>query len=140
MRERKALVIEIGVGILLIGIGIVTHFDYYSSMIFSAGVGLSVGGIVQMIRIAYWQSPKHLAEYEEKKRDAYIDSVDERRQYMRAKAGQIVCQTMMLVLFLLAWALAVFRAEAWVIRMICLLFVLQWVIWGIAIRVLEKRM
>lgn len=140
MREKKRLVIEIIVGIALIGIGIVIQIDYYSNMIFAMGFGLSFSAMVQMVRIIYWQRPIHQIEYERKKKEAYINKVDERKQSIRAKAGQIVCQIMTFFLLFLSFLLALFRVEAWIIGMIYLLFILQWVLGVVVFRILEKRM
>ena len=140
MKEKKPFVIEILVGIGLVCVSFFVKADYYSTMIFSMGVGLMAASIVQIIRITYWQNPKRYAEYEAKKKEAHINSVDERKQYLRMKAGHVTYQIMTFSLLILSLILALVRVEVWIIAMIFLLFVLQWLVGVIVFRILEKRM
>lgn len=140
MKEKKPFVIDILVGIVLVCVGFFVKVDYYSTMIFSMGVGLMVAAIVQIIRITYWQNPKRYTEYEAKKREAYINNVDERKQYLRMKAGHVTYQIMTFSLLILSLILALVRVEVWIIAMIFLLFILQWLVGVIAFHMLEKRM
>ena len=140
MKEKKPFVIEILVGIGLVCVSFFVKADYYSTMIFSMGVGIMAASIVQIIRITYWQNPKRYAEYEAKKKEAHINSVDERKQYLRMKAGHVTYQIMTFSLFILSLILALVRVEVWIIAMIFLLFVLQWLVGVIVFHMLEKRM
>lgn len=140
MKEKKPFVIEILVGIGLVCVSFFVKADYYSTMIFSMGVGIMVASIVQIFRITYWQNPKRYAEYEAKKKEAHINSVDERKQYLRMKAGHVTYQIMTFSLLILSLILALVRVEVWIIAMIFLLFVLQWLVGVIVFRILEKRM
>lgn len=140
MKEKKPFVIEILVGIGLVCVSFFVKADYYSTMIFSMGVGIMAASIVQIIRITYWQNPKRYAEYEVKKREAHINSVDERKQYLRMKAGHVTYQIMTFSLLILSLILALIRAEVWITAMIFLLFVFQWLVGVIVFRILEKRM
>ena len=140
MKDKKPFVIQFAVGVILIGGGLLTPFDYYSTMLFAMGCGLASGSIVQIVRMLYWQNPKRQAEYEEKKQEAHINSVDERNQLLRMKAGYAAYQVMTILLLLVAFVLALFRAEAWVIGMIFSLFIFQWGVGTVAYRILEKRM
>lgn len=140
MKEKKPFVIEILVGIGLVCVSFFVKADYYSTMIFSMGVGIMAASIVQIIRITYWQNPKRYAEYEVKKREAHINSVDERKQYLRMKAGHVTYQIMTFSLLILSLILALVRVEVWIIAMIFLLFVLQWLVGVIVFHMLEKRM
>ena len=140
MKDKKIFMIEAVVGILLICAGLLIRFEYYSNLIFVMGFGISFSSFVQLLRIIYWQKPKRAGEYEAKKQEAYINAVDERKQYLRMQAGYITYQIMTLVLLGLSFVLALFRTSAWVIGMLFLLFVSCWII-GIAVyRALEKRM
>lgn len=56
------------------------------------------------------------------------------------KAGHVAYQIMTIFLLLIAFILALFRAEAWVIGMIFSLFIFQWVVGTVVYRILEKRM
>ena len=140
MKEKKPFVIEILVGIGLVCVSFFVKADYYSTMIFSMGVGIMAASIVQIIRITYWQNPKRYAEYEAKKKEAHINSVDERKQYLRMKAGHVTYQIMTFSLLILSLILALIRVEVWIIAMIFLLFVLQWLVGVIVFHMLEKRM
>ena len=102
MKEKKPFVIEILVGIGLVCVSFFVKADYYSTMIFSMGVGIMAASIVQIIRITYWQNPKRYAEYEAKKKEAHINSVDERKQYLRMKAGHVTYQIMTFSLLILS--------------------------------------
>lgn len=140
MKEKKPFVIEILVGIGLVCVSFFVKADYYSTMIFSMGVGIMAASIVQIFRITYWQNPKRYAEYEAKKKEAHINSVDERKQYLRMKAGHVTYQIMTFSLLILSLILALIRAEVWITAMIFLLFVLQWLVGVIVFHMLEKRM
>ncbi|EOS48025.1 hypothetical protein C810_01111 [Lachnospiraceae bacterium A2] len=140
MKEKKPFVIEILEGIGLVCVSFFVKADYYSTMIFSMGVGIMAASIVQIIRITYWQNPKRYAEYEAKKKEAHINSVDERKQYLRMKAGHVTYQIMTFSLLILSLILALVRVEVWIIAMIFLLFVLQWLVGVIVFHMLEKRM
>ena len=140
MKEKKPFVIEILEGIGLVCVSFFVKADYYSTMIFSMGVGIMATSIVQIIRITYWQNPKRYAEYEAKKKEAHINSVDERKQYLRMKAGHVTYQIMTFSLLILSLILALVRVEVWIIAMIFLLFVLQWLVGVIVFHMLEKRM
>ena len=140
MKEKKPFIIEILVGIGLVCVSFFVKADYYSTMIFSMGVGIMAASIVQIIRITYWQNPKRYAEYEAKKKEAHINSVDERKQYLRMKAGHVTYQIMTFSLLILSLILALVRVEVWIIAMIFLLFVLQWLVGVIVFHMLEKRM
>lgn len=140
MKEKKPFVIDILVGIGLVCVSFFVKADYYSTMIFSMGVGIMAASIVQIIRITYWQNPKRYAEYEAKKKEAHINSVDERKQYLRIKAGHVTYQIMTFSLLILSLILALVRVEVWIIALIFLLFVLQWLVGVIVFHMLEKRM
>lgn len=140
MKEAKPFIIEILVGIGLVCAGFFIKTDYYSTVIFSMGVGIMVASIVQIIRITYWKNPKRYAEYEAKKKEAHINSIDERKQYLRMKAGHVTYQIMTFSLLILSLILTLIRVEAWIRAMIFLLFVLQWLVGVIVFRILEKRM
>lgn len=140
MNDKKPFLIQLAIGVVLIGGGAVLQIDYYSALLCAIGGGLALSSIVHMVRTAYWQNPKRQDLYERKQREAHIDSVDERKQYLRMKAGHITCQIMAVSLPLTGFALTLFRAEPWVTGMIFLLFVFQWVTGTAVYRMLEKRM
>ena len=140
MKDKKAFLIQLIIGVILISGGSILQVDYYSNMICAIGGGLVLSAIVHTARIVYWQNPKRQDIYERKKQEAHIDSIDERKQYLRMKAGQVTYQIMTFSLLLIGFVLALFRVEAWVIGMIFSLFIFQWVIGTTVYRILEKRM
>ena len=140
MGSLKPLIVEFVIGIILLGTSFFIKSDYYSTMIFSMGIGLTAGAAAQIIRIIYWKNPKRQDAYEAKKQEAHINRIDERKQYLRMKAGHITYQIMTFLLLLLAFILSVFKAEAWIIVMIFLLFLFQWLVGFITYRILGKKM
>lgn len=140
MKELKPYLIDFAAGILLAGIGLTTHFAYYSTLILATGAGLVWAGIVSALRTLYWKNPKRRKEYEARKEEARINSIDERKQFLRMKSGYITYQVTSVSLLLLAWVLALFHTDSWIIGMVFLLFIFQWAVGAIAFRVLEKRM
>ncbi len=140
MKSKKPFLIDIFLGIVFFASSFFLKDEYYSAMLLAGGVGLVAASLVSILRMSYWESPKHREEYELRKREAHINSVDERKQYLRMKSGHISYQLMCLVLFVLAFALALFKAPAWVIAMVFLLSVGQYLL-GIAVfHWLEKRL
>ena len=139
MKNKKPFVIKILISAILIGVSFLVKNSYYSTMIFSMGIGFMAAPAVQLIRIIYWENPKRNKEYEAKKQEAHINRVDERKQYLRMKAGHVTYQIMTFSLLILSLILAFIRVEAWVTAMIFLLFIFQWAIGIIVFRVLEKK-
>ena len=140
MKERMPFIIDIAIGVVLIAVGLVMRVDYYDTMVLSAGFGLVLAGLVHLLRVIYWQAPQRQEEYLARRQEAHINAVDERKQFLRMKAGHIAYQIMLVVLFVVALVLALARAEAWVILLVFLLTVFQWAIGVVIFRVLEKRM
>ena len=124
----KAYVTTWILGVIFLGMGLVIPSDYYSDFFFFMGVGILSNAIVQIFRRIYWKHPKRQEKYEAKKKEAYIDSIDERKQYLRMKSSHVTYQIMTFGLIILALVLTFFRAETWVILMIFLLFILNWTI------------
>lgn len=140
MKERMPFIIDIAIGVMLIAVGLVMQVDYYDTMVLSAGFGLVSAGLVHLLRVIYWQAPQRQEEYLARRQEAHINAVDERKQFLRMKAGHIAYQIMLVVLFVVALVLALARAEAWVILLVFLLTVFQWGIGVVVFRILEKRM
>ena len=65
--------------------------------------------------------------------------IDERKQYIRAKSGQIAYQIMTFVLLSISFILAVFQAEPWIIAMLFGLFIFQYIIGIVVFKRLEKQ-
>ena len=140
MKSKWPYFTDILLGIALFATSFFIKDEYYSAILLAGGIGLAAASLVNMLRISYWKSPKRREKYELRKLEAHINSVDERKQYLRMKSGHISYQLMCLVLFVLAFALALFKAPAWVIAMVFLLSVGQYLL-GIAVfHWLEKRL
>ena len=120
MKERMPFIIDIAIGVVLIAVGLVMRVDYYDTMVLSAGFGLVSAGLVHLLRVIYWQAPQRQEEYLARRQEAHINAVDERKQFLRMKAGHIAYQIMLVVLFVVALVLALARAEAWVILLVFL--------------------
>lgn len=140
MKNQTPFIIELLLGISLLCASIFVKSSYYSTILSSMGIGIMVASALQLVRIIYWKNPKRKQAYEEKKQQAHIDCVDERKQFLRMKSGQITCYVMTFLLLILAFVLALFQAEAWVIGMLFSLFLFQFLFGAIVLRILEKRM
>ncbi|MGO5114757.1 hypothetical protein ACTQ33_06960 [Candidatus Avoscillospira sp. LCP25S3_F1] len=140
MKNKKLFLLEGLAGILLIAVSFFVKSDYYSTMVFSMGFGVTTTSVAQLIRTTYWTNPKRREAYEAKQREAHINFVDERKQYLRMKAGHITYQIMTVALLLLALVLAVVRADEWIIAMVFVLFLSQWAVGVAVFRALEKRL
>lgn len=135
----KSIITTLIIGLIFLGTGRAVPSDYYSDFFFFMGIGILSNAAVQIFRRIYWKLPKHQAEYEAKKKEDYINSVDERKQYLRMKSGHVTYQIMTFGLIILTLLLTFFRAETWVIVMVFLLFILNWIIGILVFRILEKR-
>ena len=143
MKEVKKIqifIVETIAGAVIAVIGWNINNDYYSSLVFAAGFGFAFSSIVQIMRLIYWNSPKHEQEYEARKQEAHINAVDERKRHIRERAGYVTYQITIITLLILLIILALLHVEAWIIGMLFLLFCFQCIVWTIAFRRLEKRM
>ena len=139
MKDKKPFIVQFIIGVILIGGGLVLQFDYYSNLLCAIGGGLAFSSIIHTVRIVYWQNPKRRDAYEREKQEAHINSIDERKQYLRMKAGHVTYQIMTFSLLLVGFVLALFRVEPWVLGMIFSLFIFQWGVETMVYRILEKR-
>lgn len=140
MKDKKPFIITIIIGIVLVGAGLLTKFDYYSTLIFAMGFGMTSSSIVHLLRTIYWQNPKRNSEYEIKLREAHIDKVDERKQYLRMKAGYITYQIMAFASLGISFVFALIRVSTWATGITFLLFILHWVIGIVVYRDLERKL
>ena len=111
---------------------------YYANILRSWGIAWVVSGALQRKR--YFYDKKHQAEYEEKETAARINRTDERKVLLRQMAGHKAYQVMFFVLLAVSFLFALLRVEWWVTGVLCLLWVLQYLL-GIAfMRYYEKRL
>ena len=54
MKDKKSYIITIIIGIALVGAGLLTKFDYYSTLILAMGCGLIFSEMVHLFRTVYW--------------------------------------------------------------------------------------
>lgn len=140
MKKIKSFIICILAGAVFIAAGSLVKEDYNSKLLCSIGFGLIFSSAVAIGKNFYWSRPSRQAEYNVRREEEHINMIDERKQYIRARSGQISYQIMTFVLLGLSFILAVFRAEPWIIIMVFGLFIFQYII-GIAVfKRLEKQM
>ena len=140
MKKEKWLWFDIIIGLVLLAVSFSVKDDYYMTLVLAMGVGLISAGAVHLGRYYYWQQPKRKQEYELKKEEAHINAVDERKVFLRAKAGQMAYQVMFFLLLGISFLSAVFKAEAWIIAMMYGLWLFQWLLGVMIFRRLEKRL
>ena len=140
MKKIKSFLICILAGVVFIAAGFLVKADYNSTLLCSIGFGLIFSSAAGLVRIFYWSRPSGQAEYNARKEEWHINMIDERKQYIRAKSGQIAYQIMTFVLLGISFILAVFQAKAWIIAMLFGLFIFQYIIGIVVFRYLEKRM
>ena len=140
MKKIKSFLICILLGVIFISAGFFVKVDYNSTLLCSIGFGLIFSCAAGLGRIFYWSRPSRQAEYNARKEEAQINMLDERKQYIRAKSGQIAYQIMTFVLLGISFILTVFQAKAWIIAMLFGLFIFQYIIGIVVFRYLEKRM
>lgn len=139
MKKIKSFLICILAGVVFIAAGFLVKVDYNSTLLCSIGFGLIFSSAASLGRIFYWSRPSRQAEYNARKEEWHINMIDERKQYIRAKSGQIAYQIMTFVLLGLSFILAVFRAEPWIIAMIFGLFIFQYIIGIVVFKRLERQ-
>ncbi len=142
MNKNKSYVlwIELFIGVGIAVFGLISKIDYYSAMIFAGGVGCCSSALHQLLRIGYYTRPANREKYERMVQEAHIERIDERKQYLRAKAGLATCQITLIVSMVMAFILAVIRVEPWIIAMIFLYAIAQWLIYGVIYRRLQSRL
>lgn len=141
MKKKLPFIIEIFVGIIFICIGsfAITE-EYYSTLFFAVGFGLAFASFIQLFKICYYEMPINKVKYENKKKEDYINSVDERKIFLRMKSTSMVFQLMTFVLLFLAFIFSFLRVDAWIIAVIFGLFLLQILLSVTIYKYLEKRM
>ncbi len=140
MKKIRSFIICILAGIAFVLAGFLVKEDYNSTLLCSIGFGLIFSSAVAIGKNFYWSRPSRQEEYKARKEEAHINMIDERKQYIRARAGQIAYQIMMFVLLGLSFILAIFRADPWMIVVVFGLFIFQYIIGVGVFKRLEKRM
>lgn len=123
--KRWPLYLDLGLGVLCLCVGYACDAGYYATFFASMGLGMMLASAVQVVRMRYYEMPRNREKWEHLAKQRYIDSVDERKAFLRMKSGALVYQMMTFVFLLLAFVLALFRVQAWVVALVFGLFVLQ---------------
>lgn len=140
MKKKLSFIIEIITGIIFICFGyFVIDTDYYSTLFYAMGFGLAFASCVQLLKIYYYEMPKNKEKLENINRENHINSVDERKVFLRMKAGSFVYQLMTFVYLFVAFVLALLHIEAWIIGIIFGLFLLQTFLGIVLYKHLEKH-
>ena len=88
MKKKLSFIIEIIIGIIFICLGcFVIDTDYYSTLFCAMGFGLAFASGVQLLKICYYEMPKNKEKFENINRENHINNVDERKVFLRMKAG-----------------------------------------------------
>ena len=123
MKKKLSFIIEIITGIIFICFGyFVIDTGYYSTLFYAMGFGLAFASCVQLLKIYYYEMPKNKEKLENINREIISD---ERKVFLRMKAGSLVYQLMTFVYLFVAFVLALLHIEAWIIGIIFGLFLLQ---------------
>lgn len=84
--DKITLGIFIISGIVLIIMGIRIRIDYYSTLIFACGVGMTASSVMQFLRFYHNTRPENIEAYEEKLHRQSINLKDERKIQLRNRA------------------------------------------------------
>lgn len=114
-RKKWGVIVLFLVGCLLAAAGIVLDIDYYSSLMIGCGAAMSLNCLVNWVRDYYYNKPENREVYRQKRQQQEIDLKDERKIYIRYKSGYITWAGFMLVYFIAAFMLSLFRANLWMI-------------------------
>ena len=126
MKKKLSFIIEIIIGIIFICFGyFVIDTDYYATLFYVMGFSLALASGTRLLKICYYEMPKNKEKLENINRENYINNVDERKVFLRMKAGSFVYQLMTFVYVFVAFVLALLHIEAWIIGIIFGLFLLQ---------------
>ena len=102
MKKKLSFIIEIIIGIIFICFGyFVIDTDYYATLFYAMGFGLAFASGVQLLKICYYEMPKNKEKLQNINRENHINNVDERKIFLRMKAGSLVYQLMTFVTCLL---------------------------------------
>lgn len=132
--------IYIILGIALIMIGIRIQIDYYSTLIFACGVGMTASSIVQLLRFYHNTRPENIEAYEEKLRRQSINLKDERKIQLRNRAGYLTWFIVMAGCFVGSFVAAVVHAGSLIVGILAGAAVTQYIIATIIYKYLCRKM
>lgn len=132
--------IYIILGIALIMIGIRIQIDYYSTLIFACGVGMTASSIVQLLRFYHNTRPENIEAYEEKLRRQSINLKDERKIQLRNRAGYLTWFIVMAGCFVGSFVAAVVHAGSLIVGILAGAAIAQYIIATMIYKYLCRRM
>lgn len=138
--DKIILGIYIVIGIAMIIIGAVMNVDYYSSIIFAMGVGMTTSSCIQFLRYYHNTRPENVDAYQKKLKEQQIELRDERKVQLRNRSGYLTWAITMIGCFAAAFIAALFRAEAWVVGLLTGLAIAEFVAATIIYQYLCKKM
>ena len=138
--DKIILGIYIVIGIAMIIIGAVMNVDYYSSIIFAMGVGMTTSSCMQFFRYYHNTRPENVDAYQKRLKEQQIELRDERKVQLRNRAGYLTWAITMIGCFAAAFIAALFRAEAWVVGLLSGLSIVEFVAATIIYKFLCKKM
>ena len=140
MRDRKKGGFLLAAGVIFAAVAVFVKDSYYANILRSWGIAWVVIGLLRLREYLYYKKPEHQAEFVEIETAARIIRTDERMVLLRLMAGHKAYQVMFYVLIAVSFLFALLRVEWWVTGVLCLLWVLQYLL-GIAfMRYYEKRL
>ena len=140
MRDRRKGGFLLAAGGIFVAASIFVKDSYYANILRSWGMAWVAIGLLRLREYFYYKKPEHQAEYEEKETAARIERTDERKVLLRQMAGHKAYQVMFFVLIGVSFLSALLRVEWRMTAVLCLLWVVQYLL-GIAFMgYYEKRL
>lgn len=141
MKKKLPFIIEIVLGIILVCVEyFIINTDYYSTLFLAMGFGLTFASCIQLFKICYYEMPINKEKLENIKKENHINSVDERKIFLRMKAGSLVYQLMTFVFLFVAFVLALLHVEVWIITIIFGVVLLQTILGVVLYKHFEKNL
>ena len=125
MKRNRTFTILFTAGVIFMTSGIILQTDYYSTLLFSVGFALVFISVADQIRRLYYQMPRNQEKALAREQESHLETVDERKIFLREKAGALTNQLLTLILLVLAFILALFRTAPWIICLVFGLFLIQ---------------
>ena len=138
--DKIMLGIYIILGIALIMISIRIRIDYYSTLIFACGVGMTASSVMQFLRFYHNTRPENIEAYEEKLRRQSINLKDERKIQLRNRAGYLTWFIVMAGCFVGSFVAAVVHAGSMVVGILAGAAIAQYIIATIIYKYLCRKM
>ena len=90
MRDRRKGGFLLAAGVIFVAVSVFVKDSYYANILRSWGIAWAVIGFLRLREYFYYKKPEHQAEYEEKETVARINRTDERKVLLRQMAG-VLC-------------------------------------------------